>query len=531
LVNSKNIAGFIAALSAFLLMITLPGYAQKSKKYNVLFIAVDDLKPELGCYGSSVVKSPNINELAASSTTFTSTYCQQAICGPTRASVLTGMRPDRTKIWDLKAKLRDESPDIVSLPQYFKANGYYTLGMGKVFDPSNTDKDGDAISWSVPFKKSFLLAKGYENIAYGIYQSPALKQIVEAEGNEGKEEQEFYGPNKNQTIRYSTECLDIPDNAYMDGAMADYAVEQLKSLKNNKQPFFMAVGFKKPHLPFIAPKKYWDLYERNKIELASFQQKAVNSPDVAYHNSGELRNYVADIKSLDDKGMLLKLPEEKQRELIHGYYACVSYTDAQIGKLLASLKANGLDKNTIIVLWGDHGWHLGDHSLWCKHSNFEQATKVPLIIKAPGITKGKKFTGLTEFVDIFPTVCQLAGLPVNSQLDGKSLLPVLKNNSIKGKEHAISQYPRGAGDGPKEIMGYSIRNKRYRFTEWIKGFTTNKVFDEKNVVAVELYDYNEDPDETKNMANEPEMALVIKEMSAELHNYYKTQFTRINKNK
>jgi iduronate 2-sulfatase len=515
-------AGIFIALFA---IATIGSFAQKQKP-NVLFIVVDDLKPMLGCYRNTFVSSPNIDALAKTGTVFQNNYCQQAVCGPTRASVLTGMRPDRTKIWDLKAKLREENPNIVSLPQYFKTNGYYTLGMGKVFDPSNTDKYGDEPSWSVSFTKSFTLAKGYEDIAFGIYQSPAIKEKVKADGDAGKDESQFYGPNKNQSIRFATENLDVPDDAYMDGAMANYAIEQLQKLKNSTQPFFIAVGFKKPHLPFVAPKKYWDLYDRNKIELATFREKAANSPDIAYHNGGELKNYAADIKPLSEKGgSTLLLSEEKQRELLHGYYACISYTDAQIGKLLAALKQTGLDKNTIIVLWGDHGWHLGDHSLWCKHSNFEQVTKTPLIIKAPGITKGKKFNGLTEFVDIFPTVCQLAGLPVNNKLDGKSLLPALKNNSAKGKEYAISQYPRGAGDGPKEVMGYSLRSKQYRYTEWVKGFTTNKIFNEKDVQATELYDYVNDPLETKNIAAEPAMQKVVLELKKQLRNFYQQQLS------
>lgn len=518
------------SIVAFLICSTvmaLPANAQKpfSKKYNVLFIMVDDLKPELGCYGSAVVKSPNIDELAKSSTTFTAAYCQQAVCGPTRTSLLTGLRPDKTKVWDLKTKFRDENPEIVSLPQYFKANGYFTMGMGKVFDLSNTDKEGDAVSWSVPHQKTFPLAKGYENIAYGIYQSEKIKAIVRDEGNEGREEQEFYGPNKNPAIRYSTECLDVPDNAYMDGAMADYAIRQLKELKNKKQPFFMAVGFKKPHLPFIAPQKYWDLYDRNKIDLAAFTQKAAGSPDFAYHNAGELRNYAADIKSLDEKSQLLLLPEEKQRELIHGYYACISYTDAQIGKLLAALKANGLDKNTIVVLLGDHGWHLGDHSLWCKHSNFEQAVHVPLMFKMPGITNGSKSNSMVEFTDIYPTLCELTGLKTGKHLDGKSLKPVLQNKNAVVHDYAISQYPRGFNNDPRGIMGYSLRNKQYRYTEWIGGsFTTAQLFDVSKVKAVELYDYVNDPLETKNLAAEPGMEKVAKEMSEKLHEYYAQQF-------
>lgn len=501
-----------------------PIFSQKTK-FNVLFIAVDDLKPELGCYGSTVVQSPNIDRLASSATTFINAYCQQAICGPTRASLLTGLRPDRTKVWDLKAKLREVSPGIISLPQYLKNNGYYTAGMGKIFDLSNTDKDGDAISWSVPFQKTFPLAAGYEDIAFGIYQSAHIKEIVKADGDNGKGEDQFYGPNKNQKIRYATECLDVPDNAYMDGAMADYAIQQLAQLKNNKQPFFLAVGFKKPHLPFVAPKKYWDLYDRSKIVLASFRAKAANSPEIAYHNGGELRNYGADIKPLNEKGITLQLPDEKQRELVHGYYACISYVDAQIGKLMQALKENNLDKNTIVVLWGDHGWHLGDHSLWCKHSNFEQATRVPLIIKVPGVTSGKKHMGFAQFIDVFPTISELAGLEVKSYLDGKSLVPALKKNKTIINSYAISQYPRGNGDGPKEVMGYTIRVGQYRYTEWVKGFTTAMPFDPGKVVAVELYDYAKDPLETTNVAANPDKKNIVAHLAMQLHAFYKQQYS------
>lgn len=500
-------------------------FAQKSKP-NILFIIVDDLKPALGCYGNKVVHSPNIDKLASTSTTFTSAYCQQAICGPTRASLLTGLRPDRTKIWDLKAKLREANPDVTTLPAYFKSNGYTTIALGKVFDQSNVDRGGDSLSWSIPIKNKFKLAEGFKDIAYGIYQSPAIKLIVKSENNQDKDEQDFYGPNKNPKIRYATECLNVPDDAYLDGAMADYAIDVLSELEKSRQPFFMAIGFKKPHLPFIAPKKYWDLYDRSTIELAEFQDKALYSPEIAYHNAGELRSYSADLNPISERGNNLKLTSEKQRELIHGYYACISYTDAQIGKLVNALNKSNLINNTIIVIIGDHGWHLGDHSLWCKHSVYEQAVRTPLIVKAPGITNGKKFEGLVEFVDIYPTLCILAGLPISNNLDGISLMPALLNSDWNGKEYAVSQYPRGAGDGAKEVMGYSLRTKQFRFTEWVNGFTTNTSFYETNVQAIELYDYQKDPLETENIANRPDMTTVLADLRKKLHQFYKSSYEK-----
>ena len=497
---------------------------------NILFIAVDDLKPDLGCYGNELVLSPNIDKLANKGTLFTAAYCQQAVCGPSRASILTGLRPDRTQVWDLKTKLRNNLPDVVSLPQYFKANGYETIGMGKVFDPSSVDQKLDGPSWSQPFQKTFPLATGYEDIVYGIYQNPKIKAEAQAAGNNGKDEGSFFGPNAAKGIsRLSTENLDVPDDAYMDGAMALEAIKKLKQLGQNDKPFFMALGFKKPHLPFVAPKKYWDLYARDEMPLASFQEIAENSPEYAYHNAGELRSYRSDIKSLDADSKLLLLSEEKQKELIHGYYACVSYVDAQIGMVIEALQKEGLDKNTVIVLWGDHGWHLGDHSLWCKHSNFEQAARVPFIIYDPSQPVNSQYDFPVELIDIYPTLCELAGLPVNSNLDGQSLVPALKDPAIPIKEFAISQYPRDTKNGAKDIMGYSLRDGRYRFTEWTQGhFETSQAFTPEHIKDLELYDLVNDPLETKNIAASPEMAEVVKDLSNKLHAFYQKQYLKIN---
>jgi arylsulfatase A-like enzyme len=502
-----------------------PGIAQEgkapAKKYNVLFIAVDDLKPDLNCFGFSEVKSPNIDKLAGSGMIFTANYCQQAVCGPTRASLLTGVRPDKTQVWDLQTLIRDKNPDIVTLPEYFKSHGYQTIGMGKIFDPRSVDKMADERSWSVPYKRKFKLAEDFEDLAFETYQSPHIKAKEKAGAKMAG------GDDAKSEVKVSSECLDVPDDAYMDGAMANYAVQQLNTLKNSGQPFFMAVGFKKPHLPFVAPKAYWDLYDRSKVSLAAWQQKTVNGADVAYHNSGELRSYT-DITPVDEgaqKNDLLLLSADKQRELIHGYYACISYIDAQIGKLLQALKSYGLDNNTIVVLWGDHGWHLGDHSLWCKHSNFEQATRTPLIIKAPNMPAGKKYNHPTEFVDVYPTLSELTGLPVPQYLDGESLVQPLMGKDKPVKDFAVSQYPRGAGKGAREIMGYSLRNEQYRFTEWVGNFfNTAKPFNSLDVKAVELYDLKNDPNETHNLADDPKMKKVVEKLATQLHEYYKQQF-------
>lgn len=495
--------------------------AQQSKKFNVIFIAIDDLKPDIGSFGYKETITPNFDALAKSSTIFTKAYCQQAVCGPTRASLLTGVRPDKTKVWDLQTMIRDVNPDIVTLPQYFKDNGYQTIGVGKIYDPRSVDKLSDEISWTVPFKKKYPLAKGYEDLAFEAYQSADIKAA------EKRGVKMATGENAKSEVKVSTECLDVPDDAYMDGAMTNYVTQHLALLKKSAQPFFYAVGFKKPHLPFVAPKKYWDMYDRNKINIAQWPKKSIGGPDIAYHNSGEMRSYT-DIFPIDSnakKNGLLALPEAKQRELIHGYYACISYIDAQIGKILITLKETGLDKNTIIVVWGDHGWHLGDHSLWNKHSNFEQATRVPLIFSVPGLTKGANYTQPVEFVDIYPTLVDLINLPIPKYMDGKSLVPALKDNNAKIKDYAISQYPRGAGKGAREIMGYSLRDTQYRLTEWVGDFfTTAKIFDEKMVRAVELYDYVNDPLETKNLVEDPKMKPIVVKLRKQLHDYYNQQY-------
>lgn len=509
-------------------------------QYNILFIAVDDLKPYINSFGYKEVKTPNLDKLAQVSTIFNANYCQQAVCAPTRASLLTGVRPDKTQVWDLQTLIRDKNPDIVTLPQYLKANGYVTSAMGKIYDPRSVDKDHDAVSWSVPYKNKFKYPAGYEDIVIEAYQSPEMKAKFkelqaqrEARKNGTKDKnQDFDNPKiTRDDIKVTTESADVPDNAYFDGVMTDYAIKQLKAQKGATQPFFMAVGFHKPHLPFVAPKKYWDMYDRNSIKLAKWQKKSIDGPDVAYHNAGEVRGFkdVAELMKGTEgkKSDLLNLPIDKQKELIHGYYACISYVDAQVGRLMDALKAEGLDKNTIIVFWGDHGWHLGDHSLWAKHSNFEQAAKAPLMFTVPNVTKGTVYDKPTEFVDIFPTLCDLAGLPIPTYLDGKSLVPAMKDNKVKIKDYAISQYPRGgaAGTESRNIMGYSLRNERYRYTEWMGSkFTTAQPFNEKLVTATELYDLINDPDETTNLANKPEMKKQVKELAGLLHDYYKQQY-------
>ena len=517
----------------------VPVFAQKETKPNILFIAIDDLKPILGCYGNKMIKTPNIDRLAKMGTVFMSNYCQQAVCGPTRASLMTGKRPDFTKVWDLKTKMREVTPDILSLPQYLITQGYSTQGIGKVYDPRDVDKELDAPSWSVPYYKNAdeYYDKKTGKPVMGQYQSPATKRTVdsllkvaEARGLDKKAAKAF----SDENIKPTTEGIEVADNAYEDGATVYKSLDLLVQLSKSTQPFFFAVGIHKPHLPFVSPKKYWDLYKRENMPLATFQEMSKNGVALAYHDAGEMRKYT-DIPPLlsftDQKAYGITLPAEKQKELIHGYYAAISYTDALVGMLLKRLDSLGLTKNTIVVLWGDHGWHLGDHNLWCKHTNFEQATHTPLIISAPGL-KPSKSNSTTEFIDIFPTLCDLADVAIPTVVDGKSLVPLMKNPNATVKAFAVSQYPRvGEKEDAKKHgfsnaknMGYSIRTDRYRYTIWMgDDFRSTQPFKQNLVVGTELYDYQKDPDETVNVVDDRNYKSVAKDLNEKMLEFFKAQ--------
>ena len=505
---------------------TFAQIVEEPTKPNVLFIIVDDLKPILGCYGDPFVKTPNIDRFAKEGVVFTNTYCQQAVCGPSRASFLTGMRPDYTGVWDLETEMRNINPEILSMPQFFKQNGYITAGIGKVFDSRSVDENIDKPSWSIPFyKKSNDYYPKEMGKAKGRYRGVKVLEEIEiyekiggAKGLTGKELSNFIKIN----AKPSVESLDIPDNAYIDGATVLHSKDILKVLKENAKPFFFAVGITKPHLPFAVPKKYWDLYNRDEIQLAEFRENANNSPLVAYHGAGELYKYadIPPIASFSDVKGGMELPFDKQKELIHGYYASVSYADALIGKLISTLVSLNLKDNTIVTIIGDHGWHLGDHNLWCKHSNFEQATRIPMIFKIPGI-KASKTSTLAEAVDIFPTLCDATGIKIPEQLQGVSLMPILKEIKSKVKDYAVSQYRRGKN---MRTFGYSIRTERFRLTLWMKDFyRLYKPFDEGYIVSGELYDYDNDPLETENYYNNKEYVSVKKELLDYFAEYAKQQ--------
>ncbi len=453
-------------------------------RVNVLFIAVDDLRTELGCYGVQGIRSPNIDRLAACGTVFERAYCQQAVCSPSRTSLMTGLRPDSTRVFNLTTHFRTTVPDVVTLPQHFKDHGYFTQSVGKIYHGGLDDE----ASWSEPPRKA-------GRAMYALEENRKLvarKRAVAA----GKK---FATPSQryNAMTGPSYECADAPDNTYSDGAIADAAITMLRKAKENEEPFFLAVGFLKPHLPFIAPKKYWDMYRREEISMAPNPFPPKDAPKTALTNWGELRAY-------EDIPRSGPLTDEKARLLKHGYYACVSYIDAQIGRVLEELDRLQLRDRTVIVLWGDHGWKLGEHGAWCKHTNFENDAHVPLICAAPGQkSPGQRTRALVEFVDIYPALCELAGLPFSSHLEGTSFAPLLDSPELAWKEAAFSQYPRGS-----QVMGYSMRTDRYRLTRWLKS--------DRSEVAVELYDHENDPQEDENIAGSPENVALITEVNLRL---------------
>ncbi len=507
-------------------------HAQQTVKPNILFIAIDDLKPTIGAYNDSFAVTPVLDKFSENAAVFLNNHCQQAVCGPSRASLMTGKRPDYTRVRDLKTRMRDINPDILALPQYFKENGYFTLGTGKIYDPRCVDKDIDKPSWSIPFykEKNLKYPKEYGAPVFGYYQNKDIKKRI-AELEKEAEAKGIKNPGKYVRKRYKPpfEMSDAPDEAYMDGAIARKGIELIDRVsKDPSKPFFLAIGFKRPHLPFVAPKKYWDKFDENKVPYAVFQRKARNGPSIAYHNSGELRSYKdPEIEYVISKENLLKLDKETQKKLIHGYYAATNFVDTQVGKILDKLKKTGLDKNTIIIIWGDHGWHLGDHSLWNKHTAFEQATRSPMMIYVPGIEKGIRITSPTEFVDIFPTLCELSGLEVPEILDGNSLAPLVKGTSKSVKKYAVSQQPRG-----KDKTGYSFRTDRYRYTVWLgNNKKSDDRFDKKNIIAQELYDYQSDPLETVNHFGEPAYKKAQEELIRYSLEFFSKEYSKKKNNK
>lgn len=491
------------------------------KAPNILFLGIDDLRPELGCYGSQIAVSPNLDKLAGEGLLFTRAYCQQAICGPSRASLMTGIRPSSSGVTHNYIRFRDKNPDALTMAQHFMNNGYETAYYGKIFHHG----DEDSISWSWPqldiHPQNAPKPKAFH-----------LKENIEERENTKKQMLEKYG----EVARFGLfsgaayECADVPDNAYVDGYNTDLAIATLKDMVKQDKPFFLALGMNKPHLNWTAPKKYWDMYNPEDIPLATEQDSPENAAEMGLHASFELRVRSGIPKSGD-------IDPELARTLKHAYLACVSYIDAQIGRMIEALEEAGVHENTIIIVWSDHGWHLGDMGIWGKATNYEIATRVPFMIWTPDMNekiRGEQTDALVELVDMYPTLCDLAGLPKPEKLEGQSFVPLLKDPDQEWKKAAFSQFPtpalrewgayplrpamRETFFGPlieevegrimaqqKEkwnrelfenyLMGYAMRTDRYRFIVW-----KDDRDDDAEPLFFELYDHETDPQETKNIA-------------------------------
>jgi arylsulfatase A-like enzyme len=438
-------------------------------KPNVLFIAVDDLRPELGCYGAKHIQSPNIDRLAARGLLFERAYCQQAVCNPSRNSLLSGCRPDTTRIFNNQTFLRQTMPDVLTLPQHFKDNGYTALSLGKIFHHSEKEPGDDPRSWSEP--------AWYHGEPYRHWFSKESDEFI-------KRLKKLPEKERPRLIRGPPfEAANEPDDVYPDGQTALKAIETLRGLKSGGKPFFLGVGFVKPHLPFTCPQKYWDLYPANTIKLPDNYFPTKGAPEPAFHNWYELRTY----GGIPAKG---GVSDETALNLIRGYRACISFLDAQVGRVLSELDRLDLRDSTIIVFWGDHGYHLGENGIFTKMTNFELGTRVPLILSVPKQrTAGQRTRALVELVDLYPSLAELCGLPLPKHLEGTSFAPMVADPDKPWKRAAFSQYLR---PGKEKIMGRSVRTDRWRYTEWVNAKQQN--------VGIELYDHQADPAENVNVA-------------------------------
>lgn len=438
-----------AGAAAFTTALLPKFHADAAGQYNVLFIMVDDLRPMLGCYGHAEMHTPNIDRLAQRGTLFNRAYCQYPLCSPSRTSMITGLRPETTDVLNNSADFRQKSPDIVTLPQHFKTFGYHTQSVGRVAHLPRLQDDEN--SWSVPSWRPTW-------IPFDIETTP------------------------------SWQALEVEDDELRDGKTAKRAVQVLKQIK--QEQFFLAVGFYKPHLPFKAPRKYFELYDTQDFDLPASTMPPIDAPEWALTNWNSIRRY-QDLPAGTEP-----LSDEKTLELTRAYAAATSYTDAQIGRVLAQLDVLGLTEKTIIVFCGDHGHHLGEHGIWGKQTLFEVSLRSPLIVSVPG-QQAAKTNALSELVDIYPTLCEACRLPTPTQLEGLSLMPIIEQPTRPWKTAAFSQFSRGN----------SMRTEQYRYTEW----------GNSGEYGTELYDYYTDPNETVNIAHLPENSELVAHLSEKLH--------------
>lgn len=462
-------------------------------KPNILLILVDDLKPAIAAFGDKTAITPNLDRLTHRGMRFDAAYCNQSVCAPSRFNLMLGSRSTSSGLYELDGDLRQVFPNAVTLPQHFAKHGYRTESLGKVFHIGHGN-DGDPNSFSVPHFKDLV-------VEYQLPESTNGGQLTREEGyftNQGK----FDSGGKPRPRGAAFEAPDVEDEAYADGRVARETIKRLTAAKESDQAFFIAAGFARPHLPFSVPKRYWDLYDPAKFNPASNKKAPRGAPAWAVKAgaTGEISAY----NPVPEKG---DIGDDLARQLIHGYYASTSYVDAQIGKVLTAIDQLGLAENTIIVLWGDHGFHLGELGIWTKHVNYEAATRIPIVIVAPGVTKpGSSTAQLTETVDLYPTLAALAGIsaPAGPQpIDGLSLVPVLKDPAARVRDHAYHCFPRSGK------LGRAIRTDRYRLVDW------RPIGKPDAAPVFELYDYKNGAVETANLADEkPEVVAKLRSILA-----------------
>lgn len=444
--------------------------SQDNSRTNVLFISADDLRMNLGCYGDEVAVTPNIDRLAERSTKFNRAFCQFASCNASRASILTGQRPDTISVYKLNTHYRDRIPDLVSLPQHFKEQGYHTEAVGKVLHNYYPALRDNELSWSVPARFDKLSHFFDYALEANIPLAKGQKTIV-------------------------SELADVEDDAYYDGEITDDAVRTIKRLSSQDKPFFLAVGFMKPHSPYNAPKKYWDLYQRESMKALGDESRPENMSDLNWWESREIRGF----PDVPDSGLI---SQETQARMRHGYYAATSYLDANVGRLLDALEASGAAENTIVVFWSDHGYHLGENRHWAKVTIRELDAQVPLLISIPG--RGAATTNaIVEYVDLYPTLSELCDLSDPVDLDGMSFVEVLNNPGSDFRKAALTQVSRPwSNQSPIETMGYSIRTPGYRYTQW-------RDYNNGDIQSEEIYDLKTDLYQRNNLIHQSGISDVV----------------------
>jgi arylsulfatase A-like enzyme len=456
---------------------------------NVLLILSDDLRPQLGCYGDRVVQTPHLDRFAESAMVFHRAYVQCAICSPSRNSLLSGLRPNTTSLRSFGTTIREAVPDVVTLPQHFKRHGYHAAAFGKVFHvyaETILGSEDDPQSWSQPLYLP-------RQPVWGPQQEELRNRLIAEARAAGKE---FVHPH--DWPRAETwDAPDVADDDLQDGEIASRAIEFLQSRDADDPPFFLAVGFLKPHLPFVAPRRYWDLYDPGSLPLPENQYPPVGSPPWAV-NRGVVKNY-ANMPPPEE------IDDDFKRRYLQAYLACISYVDACVGRVLAALEEQDLRGNTIVVFLGDHGYQMGEHDSWGhKHSNFETSTRAPLLVSAPGRKAvGASTDSLVEFLDVYPTLCELAALPRPGHVEGESFAAILDDPRAVIHDAVFSEMQRG------RRLGRTIRTDSHRYVEW-----TNPA---GQTVARELYDHRSDPQENRSIADQPEMRTIRSEMSRRLN--------------